>query len=67
MSDYKIEKKIFGHYSVIEAIKNKLPLQKIYLQSGYNKSNLLELLSSSNIPFSFVPEKKLFVRFVRDR
>ena len=41
MSDNKIEKKIFGHYSVIEAIKNKLPIQKIYLQSGYNKSNLL--------------------------
>ena len=59
MSDNKIEKKIFGHHSVIEAIKNKLPLQKIYLQSGYNKLNLLELLSSSNIPFSFVPEKKL--------
>ena len=59
MSDNKIEKKIFGHYSVIEAIKNKLPLQKIYLQFGYNKSNLLELLTSSNIPFSFVPEKKL--------
>ena len=59
MSENKIEKKIFGHHSVIEAIKNKLPLQKIYLQFGYNKSNLLELLTSSNIPFSFVPEKKL--------
>ena len=57
MSDNKIEKKIFGHYSVIEAIKNKLPIQKIYLQSGYNKSSLLELLTSSNIPFHLFQKK----------
>jgi len=53
---------IFGTRAVIEAIKAKRDIEKIFVQAGLNNDLIKELTRVArmqNVPFTFVPEQKL--------
>lgn len=53
---------IFGTRAVIEAIKAKREIEKIFVQAGLNNDLIKELIQtakSNGVPFTFVPQAKL--------
>jgi len=53
---------IFGTRAVIEAIRAKRDIEKIFVQAGLNNDLIKELTRVArmqNVPFTFVPEQKL--------
>jgi len=53
---------IFGVYPVLEAIKSKVTLHKLYVQKGSTNSKIneiVELLENSDVSISHVPQEKL--------
>jgi len=53
---------IFGTRAVIEAIKGKREIEKIFVQAGLNNDLIKELIQvarANGIPFTFVPQEKL--------
>jgi 23S rRNA (guanosine2251-2'-O)-methyltransferase len=53
---------IFGTRAVIEAIKGKREIEKIFVQAGLNNDLIKELIQvarTNSVPFTFVPQEKL--------
>jgi 23S rRNA (guanosine2251-2'-O)-methyltransferase len=53
---------IFGTRAVIEAIKGKREIEKIFVQAGLNNDLIKELIQvarANGVPFTFVPQEKL--------
>lgn len=53
---------IFGTRAVIEAIRAKREIEKIFVQSGLNNDLIKELIQvakTNGVPFTFVPQEKL--------
>ena len=53
---------VFGKNSVIEAVKAKKSISKVFINSGINKKSLVELLKTlddNRTPYSYVPFQKL--------
>jgi 23S rRNA (guanosine2251-2'-O)-methyltransferase len=53
---------IFGTRAVMEAIKSRREIEKIFIQSGLNNDLVRELIStaqSNKVPYTFVPQQKL--------
>ncbi len=53
---------IFGTRAVMEAIKAKREIEKIFVQSGLNNDLIKELIQvakANGVPFTFVPQEKL--------
>lgn len=53
---------VFGKNSVIEAVKAKKSISKVFINSGINKKSLVELLKTlddNRTPYSYVPVQKL--------
>ena len=53
---------VFGKNSVIEAVKAKKSISKVFINSGINKKSLIELLKTlddNRTPYSYVPVQKL--------
>ncbi len=53
---------IFGTRAVIEAIRAKREIEKIFVQAGLNNDLIKELIQvarTSGVPFTFVPQEKL--------
>jgi 23S rRNA (guanosine2251-2'-O)-methyltransferase len=53
---------IFGTRAVIEAIKGKREIEKIFVQAGLNNDLIKELIQvarANSVPFTFVPQEKL--------
>ncbi|MFL2594508.1 MAG: 23S rRNA (guanosine(2251)-2'-O)-methyltransferase RlmB [Flavobacteriaceae bacterium] len=53
---------VYGKNSVIEAVKAKKSISKVFINSGINKKNLIELLKTlddNRTPYSYVPAQKL--------
>ena len=53
---------VYGKNSVIEAIKAKKSISKVFINSGINKKSLIDLLKSlddNRTPYSYVPVQKL--------
>lgn len=53
---------IFGTRAVMEAIKAKREIEKIFIQAGLNNDLIKELIQTAranSVPFTFVPQEKL--------
>jgi 23S rRNA (guanosine2251-2'-O)-methyltransferase len=53
---------IFGTRAVMEAIKAKREIEKIFIQAGLNNDLIKELIQvarANSVPFTFVPQEKL--------
>lgn len=53
---------IFGTRAVIEAIRAKREIEKVFIQAGLNNDLIKELITlakRSGVPFTFVPQQKL--------
>jgi len=53
---------IFGTRAVMEAIRAKREIEKIFIQSGLNNDlikELIQLAKSNQVPFTFIPQQKL--------
>lgn len=53
---------IFGTRAVIEAVKNKKPIEKVLFKKGLDNElyhQLFSLVKADNIPFQFVPVEKI--------
>ena len=53
---------VYGKNSVIEAVKAKKSISKVFINSGINKKSLIDLLKSlddNRTPYSYVPVQKL--------
>ena len=53
---------IFGTRAVIEAVKNKKPIEKVLIKKGLDNElyhQLFALVKADNVPFQFVPVEKI--------
>jgi 23S rRNA (guanosine2251-2'-O)-methyltransferase len=53
---------IFGIQPVLEALRNDVPLEKVWMEKGHNPNtfrDVLILLKEKNIPYQWVPKEKI--------